>query len=1101
MVCSAPASLACRITTCRMFQSTFLRRVRWPTLVLNVRGWTLLIVLLMLGSLAPMASGGSDAAGGRAAVDFRVTDIRVEFQVTQNATRPLDTWNNSDFSTTEFGYRNDPHAVTITVKQAGSSLSLVIGDVTFEVWHPIGFLTFSASYSTPGLLGGQSNQMTISWQPDASHSFLSNSGDLSGGYRLRAEVSNDTTKSSHVKEREAPIATFRDRMEDQSGLYTYDDLVFLPVGYDTDDTVTGAGGFQYGSTNSKEGDAHWRVSAPGADYGSNRHDRIVLGWFNAAQDCSDYGHGLGHGNLDTPISTNYGTPFCEVNFPAYSMVTAQIVTYGWGVMGPGDELSMEMRTGGGQSVYANLSDYALTGVAGQWKRVIWNTSEDTAQQAYRLGFLLSSDESGANEGIHVDDFIIFAVDKVSNYTVTLTCDDPPGGYSLDPGQTAAMHCSLRNNGYSPQVLELDASISNQTWLLGGTPPISIDSTNERDHDHHVTLGSVQAQNTTDFWVNLTVPPGANVEDLTWNLSVIGGAHERAFRTVSVRVMPSYVVDLATKTTADREMELLPAATDTSWLTLTNTGNQPASYWIRGFFEDPVFASSAVLTFVNTTDVVIPQPIALGLGETIQLGAKVVAPAEPSPSTFGFSVTAEGVSPADARDTLALSIEVPQQRAVRVAADETTLTLPADGVLRQIPLTVTNLGNSPDIYDLRVKADRLPGTSLSTLATQTLEAFDGEATIALNLPMLIGTKPDFYTIRVYAESRSGTLPATDFHQIDLIVEKTHAVEVNGPDLAGQTFRGGDRDLTMKVSIRNTGNVDDAFDLKTIADTGIESVGFVGLPTGRTTTLAPLETTNVTVAWSFADGLQGQPQLRIVAASTGDTAVSSLDAVTFSVGSQGRLSITAPAAALRITEEGDYEVQVSVYNLHFVAQQVALDIDAGDWQSSLTARVRQQDATLQIAGNTQRSATVLIEVDRTALLNIDGTETLTLTIVAESDVDNDEAAINIELVGIDDTPPTRSTMVDYFAQNSGSIAVWVIGVITVIALLIGVVVVLLGGRDGDDDDLLDGAGYESSVIAQYGSVPPAPSVSQSPAPPGAHPPAGAPPGQSPGYPPQY
>lgn len=1053
-----------------------------------MRWSTFLLTMLLLASAAPVLMDDANAAtSGRAQYDFTVLDI--EARLAQgNATYPLLQWNNSNGSVTEFAVKGSVVQLTVVVQQSGDALSRQPGDVEVEVWHPIGFLVAAANYTTSDLIGGEENRTSIFWIPDATHSILTEAGDLIGGFRVTARVSNflDSTNGNDEYTREVAVAHWRDPMENRSGSLTFDELTFLPVGFDSQDTPDGAGSWIYDETQNHAGAAHWRVSRPGSDYPSNANDRIVWGWFVSDGDCGDPGHGFGFGNYNSAISTLYGVAFCEVNFAGFDVVSLQMATWGWGVMANSeDEIAIELRSGGGGDLYHNLSEQAFTAVAGQWKSTVWNLTDVIAPFSYRVSFLFTSDSIGANGGIHVDDFIIFSVEKVQNYTVTLDCDDPLGGYSLDPLQTAAMRCDMTNNGYRPVQLEVSTLVSNATWLAT-TNPLRIDSSNPNDHDANVALPLLSGGNTTELWINLTVPPGANVEDLNWTVRISGDGQTRVFKTISVRVLPSYGVDIQTAQASDRTMTLAPGATGVSTLKLINSGNQPASYRLQGFFEDSTWATQATLSFLNATGAPLPATVPLGLGEQITVQVEVQAPVEAGPNELLFRVQASGISPATAQDVVTLTVTVPEQRDLAITGEITEVDLAANGVLHQVPITLTNLGNAPETFDLEVQTDRDLVATLSTNATQELEAFDGEAIVVVNLPMHQGTPPDLYNVRVVATSQTGSPALVKTFDLGVNVSNTHAVEISAPDVSDLTFRGGDSDLTMKVSIRNTGNVDDAFAISLDPDSGM-SASLLGLLTGRTPVLAPLGTYNVTVVYSFDDGVTGSPQLRVTATSEGLATSSATTSVTYAVGSQGRLSVAAPAQPLAIDEAGDYEISFTVQNRYPAQQSVTIDLDDGDWRNSFSARIRTSDAQLQIPGNGERTVVAIITVTENLLLNIDGDRTVNMTLVARSDLDNSEDAVTVVLTGSGgDTGEEQSAAQGFLSDNVGTLATYGIGLIIVIVLVVVLFMVLMGGRGGDDDDLYTGeGGYESSVAAAYGSVPAAPQVGQQP-PPGAPPP---------------
>ena len=65
----------------------------------------------------------------------------------------------------------------------------------------------------------------------------------------------------------------------------------------------------------------------------------------------------------------------------------------------------------------------------------------------------------------------------------------------------------------------------------------------------------------------------------------------------------------------------------------------------------------------------------------------------------------------------------------------------------------NNGNSDENYNLSLLADNRLGASLSIVSTGLLDAFGGDTTVYLILPMPYGLRPDIYLLEVKATSES------------------------------------------------------------------------------------------------------------------------------------------------------------------------------------------------------------------------------------------------------------------------------------------------------------------------------------------------------------
>ena len=96
----------------------------------------------------------------------------------------------------------------------------------------------------------------------------------------------------------------------------------------------------------------------------------------------------------------------------------------------------------------NLSESGISGATDDWTPVIWDLGPDTSTQVFSLSYHFQSDNSGASAGFHVDQFALFGIEKVQEYTITVNCDNPETGYLVIPADPLppSLHCTLTNNG-------------------------------------------------------------------------------------------------------------------------------------------------------------------------------------------------------------------------------------------------------------------------------------------------------------------------------------------------------------------------------------------------------------------------------------------------------------------------------------------------------------------------------------------------------------------------------------------------------------------------------------------------------------------------------
>ena len=188
------------------------------------------------------------------------------------------------------------------------------------------------------------------------------------------------------------------------------------------------------------------------------------------------------------------------------------------------------------------------------------------------------------------------------------------------------------------------------------------------------------------------------------------------------------------------------------------------------------------------------------------------------------------------------------------------------------LDLFNLGNDDESYSLQLTQSTWKLQAyLSTDETPVLDAWDGETTIALNLPMPVGLSPGLYTASITATSVDDPTVSKSI-TINIDVEDTSAVSVSDED-ADQSFLPGGLPQSMRFEVRNDGNQDDRFDMSLDLPDGMYAQ-FEQLVDGNMTpSLEPGESYNLTVKFWFDENTSGQLIMRVVATSVNDATVSS------------------------------------------------------------------------------------------------------------------------------------------------------------------------------------------------------------------------------------
>ena len=281
-----------------------------------------LVSLLLIMSMAPLAANSvmpptaeERAATPKALIDFEVTSIELGDSLTSALQ-----WDQPDNSTLEYVLRNEYVLVSITFTQAGTSSQPAYAEGWMQVWHPVGFL-MEEHYVNMTLSGLQSTTESFYWTPSAAHSAIDEDGNLYGGIILRGTIDGglaDDNEDNNEFDREVPVAVWKDPMDngfcgdvdgdqvvDCTNQLSANEPTWVGAGYDSDGTLSSDpdyyGHWRMENASSDEGEMHWRVSRPGSDYASNRHDRLWWGWFTPFDNCDDPGHGLKYGTLDLSL--------------------------------------------------------------------------------------------------------------------------------------------------------------------------------------------------------------------------------------------------------------------------------------------------------------------------------------------------------------------------------------------------------------------------------------------------------------------------------------------------------------------------------------------------------------------------------------------------------------------------------------------------------------------------------------------------------------------------------------------------------------------------------------------------------------------------------
>ena len=1061
----------------------------------------LLIALMMFQTASLLVLDSAEAASGRGGDndDFILKKITIG-----NVSDPAFTWVQSDQSTVDYLIMGQEVEVIVQVQLGGSSLTGKSAEVQIEIVHPIGYVIESSNFTTPDLLGGQQNEGSYVWTPVIAHSILdTTTNDLGGGLIVRASVlySNDNINGNDVMEKAVPVAIMKDKFDGTT--LAVESPTFISGRYPSGGgDATGAGSWQT-DTGGPEGTDHWRHSNPGADYPSGAHDRLVNMFFPAGGQCGALGQ------LDPGMSQTYQTYVCRKTFFAGEFISTQFYAQTWGSLAAGDNVAFELWRGSGnynnkmESLVWNFSNGAPSPAPGQWTNVSWDPQEDWAQipglanpdlflggNSYSIGLLFNSDNSGASEGMHVDDFIQFGVSKVADFTLDIDCDNPEAGFSSPPSNTVSLHCMVTNNGYSSATISVYSNVTNLTWMDPGFPSIRIETTNPNDFFSPVIIQGLGAGQTTDVYVNISIPAGADVQQQTWQVWFrdSGGTNsgEKGRVSMNLAITEQFGVSLTSQVPLLADT-LMPGESGQIPVRLQNVGNRDASYnLVTTFSED---GWSAVVE--NETGVPVPNPIILEKAEVENLFLNVTADSLATPGIVSFNLRATcpscGTSLFGA-DILGRNIEVPILREASISADENTFQSAADGVTETVYMTLLNLGNDDEQYSLSLGGPHqyILGAELAGETTAILDAWDGETTLILTLPMPVGLSPAPYYVDVIATNVDDPSVAVSY-RINVEILDTAAVGVSD-ESSDQSFLPGSMDTTDRsFEITNYGNSEDRFTITLDIPDGMVAELIDPVPIGDVATTPVIqsgETWEAKVRFRFLDGADGSRTLGVTATSVNDPTISDTGEATYLVGRQGTIDLTPPAPISIDEADLIYTMDIVVKNklnpLVFPSQTISMDKVPGDWSSYLSVRIDSNDGQFSLESDMERTVTVQVQVSEATLINLPSDSmTVNFTIYATSLTVADSPTAKLTVV-LQKQTASNGEGDGASSEDDGelvkNIVLWS-GFLIVVCVLGFITFKILTTIEKEDDmDDWDDM-YQDSLTATYGAVAAAPTVPMS------------------------
>ena len=565
--------------------------------------------------------------------------------------------------------------------------------------------------------------------------------------------------------------------------------------------------------------------------------------------------------------------------------------------------------------------------------------------------------------------------------------------------------------------------------------------------------------------------------------------------MNLAVTDQYGVSLTSQTPLLADT-LMPGESGNIPIRLQNVGNRDASYnLVTTFSED---GWSAIVE--NDSGVVIPNPIILGKGEVVNMFLNVTANSLATPGVVNFNLRATCPSCGSSlfgADVLGRNIEVPILREASISADENTFQSAADGVTETVYLSLLNLGNNDEQYALSLGGPHqyILGASLAGDMTAVLDAWDGETTIIMTLPMPVGLSPNPYYVDVIATNVEDSSVSVSY-RINVEILDTAAVGVSD-ESSDQSFLPGSSDETDRsFEITNYGNGDDRFTITLDVPDGmvaylIDPVPIDGVAT--TPVIASGESWEAKVRFSFLADAENINTLGLTATSVNDPTISDTGEATYSVGGTGNILLipqvmdgeTIPGY-ITIDEAGliesmDIEVQNKLNPTAAPQQSIVMAKVDGDWANYINVRIDNNDRQFSLESDMSRMVTIEIEVGEATLLNLPSdTLVVNYTIYAMSETVADAPTVKMTVVlqkqTADDDGDGASS------EDSGdlvkNIVLWS-GFLLVVGVLGFMTFKIVTTIEKEDDlDDWDDMMYQDSLTATYGAVAAAPTVPMAP-----------------------
>ena len=1055
-----------------------------------------LVLILLLQTLAlnyvPEAEAASARGGSRD--DFSIFSIEVG-----NVSSSPEKWVQPNGEVIDYLLQGDFAEVTVSVSRDGSiNNPPKQTDVKLEIVHPIGFVMETFTWITDPLAGTQKHENTILWNPQVAHSILNTSTDeLSGGLILRASVnySSDDRNDNDIMEQHVPIAIHKD-IFDGEGSGT--SLTFRPARYPVGGGDANAAGSWYeDNSDAAVGSSHWRMSLPGNDYPASAFDRLVHSFKNGNNNCNG-------DQLDSGLTDVHQAWVCRKLFYSSEYIATQVHLQAWGTMGEGDSAYLEFWNSNGnfsdplQSVHWDVAAINPSPVPGQWKNISWDPQTVWSQNpvlqnpdlllggnSWTFGLAFRSDSSKATQGMHFDDFVQFGISKVDGFTLTASCDNPVGGFETVPNDLVSWKCLVTNNGYKNVQFRAQTNVSNTSWMDPVVPQLRLDTENPNDNDFNVVIPPIGAFETTEVWANLSIPPGADVQNQLWEIwftdASSANTGEKARVATSVSVKSQYSVRLNSQTNL-YALTMNPGESASLPFQITNIGNLDSTFQLTPSFSEELWSGVVKDESGNAITSIFMEK-----GTSADLSLNISAEQQASPGEVDVSIMATRTSGSLQGDIyLNRTIDVPIYRDFDIETSYTIFTTEngrsfvqgyANDEEKSILMTLKNNGNDEESYNISVESNWQVGAYVDDSESPIIDEWGGSWAFFLKLPMPTGLPSRSYAITVTATNVDDpSLSISEVIELDVLQTAATFVETKVTD---QSFIPGGIAQTMTFEVRNDGNIDDTFEMSLNLPENMNAE-FKGLiDDTRTPLIESGESYSVSVEFSFDNAASGNLQMDVIATSVFDQTASSVGGSTYAVGSQNQWLKILPSQQVIIDDfEEEVILEVTVRNQYSTAQSVSMDVSYGNSSNWFKSRIDNSDLQFALQNGEERVITLRFEVTETTLMSLEEpTFDTEIVLWARSETVSDAAQSTIQIQLrkiITETNDDTSSSFDFAGA-----ATWFAFIVVIVGGIL--VTIRIIKNTGEEEDKYAGwgeEGYLDSIESTYQSVISAPNVSSIP-----------------------